>query len=403
MGQDASTDLARGPLTGMRVLEMGSTVAGPFCGRLLADFGAEVIKIEPADGDPVRTMGKHFGGKSLYAASIFRNKRLISVDLHRAEGRDIARAIALSCDVVVENFKPGTLEGWGLGWERPFARQSAPGDGAHLRLRPGRPLRLAPRLRRHLRGGERLAAPDRRSRPAAVARRRLDDRLHHRTARGLRRRHGADGARGHGAGAVHRRRALRVRLQLHGAVDPGLREAGARRQPHGVAPGRKHAQQSLPHRRRRLHPHHRHGRQPFPSSGPSHGPARARRGRALLQGAGAQPPQRSSRRHHRASGRRRNRWPRSSASSRQPECRQLASIRLPTSSRTRTTPRGTRSSPLPTATWARLPWRAWCRGCRQLPARSGTRAAPSARTRAPCWRSCSGLAARQSPGWNAPA
>jgi crotonobetainyl-CoA:carnitine CoA-transferase CaiB-like acyl-CoA transferase len=91
MGQNASIELARGPLTGMRVLEMGSTVAGPFCGRLLADFGAEVIKIEPADGDPVRTMGKHFGGKSLYAASIFRNKQLISVDLHRSEGRDIAR------------------------------------------------------------------------------------------------------------------------------------------------------------------------------------------------------------------------------------------------------------------------------------------------------------------------
>jgi crotonobetainyl-CoA:carnitine CoA-transferase CaiB-like acyl-CoA transferase len=116
MEQAASTERARGPLTGMRVLEMGSTVAGPFCGRLLADFGAEVIKIEPADGDPVRTMGKHLRGRSLYAASIFRNKRLISVDLRRPEGRDIARSIALSCDVVVENFKPGTLEGWGLGW-----------------------------------------------------------------------------------------------------------------------------------------------------------------------------------------------------------------------------------------------------------------------------------------------
>ena len=116
MAQTMSTELARGPLTGMRVLEMGSTVAGPFCGRLLADFGAEVIKIEPADGDPVRTMGKHFAGKSLYAASIFRNKRLISVDLRRPEGRAIAREIALGCDVVVENFKPGTLEAWGLGW-----------------------------------------------------------------------------------------------------------------------------------------------------------------------------------------------------------------------------------------------------------------------------------------------
>jgi crotonobetainyl-CoA:carnitine CoA-transferase CaiB-like acyl-CoA transferase len=129
----------------MRVLEMGSTVAGPFCGRLLADFGAEVIKIEPASGDPVRTMGKHFGGKSLYAASIFRNKRLISVDLHRAEGRDIARSIALTCDVMVENFKPGTLEGWGLGWSdlsraNPrlvMVRISGFGQDGPYALRPG--------------------------------------------------------------------------------------------------------------------------------------------------------------------------------------------------------------------------------------------------------------------------
>jgi len=105
------------PLNGCRVLELGSTVAGPFCGRLLADFGAEVVKVEPAEGDPVRTMGKRYHGKSLYAASIFRNKALVSLDLRRAEGRELARELAARCDVLVENFRPGRLEGWGLGYE----------------------------------------------------------------------------------------------------------------------------------------------------------------------------------------------------------------------------------------------------------------------------------------------
>ncbi|HET9580964.1 MAG TPA: CoA transferase [Usitatibacter sp.] len=105
-----------GPLAGYRVLEMGSTVAGPFCGRLLADFGAEVVKVEPAEGDPVRTMGKRFHGKSLYAASIFRNKSLLALDLRKPEGQAIARRIAAKCDVVVENFRPGGLEKWGLGY-----------------------------------------------------------------------------------------------------------------------------------------------------------------------------------------------------------------------------------------------------------------------------------------------
>ena len=110
-------DATRVPCAGYRVLEIGSTVAGPFCGRMLADFGAEVIKVEPAEGDPVRTMGKRYDGHSLYAASIFRNKKLVSIDLHREEGRALIRELAAKCDVLVENFKPGTLEKWGLGWE----------------------------------------------------------------------------------------------------------------------------------------------------------------------------------------------------------------------------------------------------------------------------------------------
>lgn len=105
------------PLSDYRVLELGSTVAGPFCGRLLADFGAELIKVEPPEGDPVRTMGKQFRGKSLYAASIFRNKSLICVDLRKDEGRDVVRDLASRSDVVIENFRPGALEKWGLGYE----------------------------------------------------------------------------------------------------------------------------------------------------------------------------------------------------------------------------------------------------------------------------------------------
>ncbi|TAK50925.1 MAG: CoA transferase [Betaproteobacteria bacterium] len=111
-----------GPLAGYRVLEMGSTVAGPFCGRLLADFGAEVIKVETADGDPVRTMGKRFHGVSLYAASIFRNKSLIAVDLRRTEGQQLISRMCEKCDVLVENFRPGGLEKWGLGYAQLAAR-----------------------------------------------------------------------------------------------------------------------------------------------------------------------------------------------------------------------------------------------------------------------------------------
>lgn len=96
---------------------MGSTIAGPFCGRLLADFGADVIKIEQPDGDAVRSMGKRVRETSLYAASIFRNKSLIGVDLRSKRGQEIVKRLVPRCDVVVENFRPGGLEKWGLGYD----------------------------------------------------------------------------------------------------------------------------------------------------------------------------------------------------------------------------------------------------------------------------------------------
>ncbi len=106
-----------GPLDGIKVLELGSTVAAPFCGRLFADFGAEVIKVEPPGGDTVRTMGRRYEGRSLYAASIFRNKRLLALDLGKQAGRDIVRRLAARSDIVIENFRPGRMEQWGLGYD----------------------------------------------------------------------------------------------------------------------------------------------------------------------------------------------------------------------------------------------------------------------------------------------
>jgi crotonobetainyl-CoA:carnitine CoA-transferase CaiB-like acyl-CoA transferase len=106
-----------GPLTGRRVLELCSTVAGPACARMLGDYGAEVIKIEPLEGDAVRQMGEHEGDVALYAASILRNKASVALNLKTTEGREIARAIAAQCDVVVENFRPGKLEQLGLGYD----------------------------------------------------------------------------------------------------------------------------------------------------------------------------------------------------------------------------------------------------------------------------------------------
>ena len=106
-----------GPLAGYTVLELCSTIAGPACGRLLADFGAEVIKVEPPGGDSMRSMGKHVGDISLYAATLLRNKRAVTIDMKKAEGRKLVRALADKVDVLVENYRPGVLERLGLGYE----------------------------------------------------------------------------------------------------------------------------------------------------------------------------------------------------------------------------------------------------------------------------------------------
>lgn len=107
-----------GALAPFRVLELGSTIAAPFCGRLLADFGAEVIKVEDRAGDPLRSLGRSVDGQSLYAATLFRNKQLAAIDLRKPEGQSLVRRLAAQSDVVIENFRPSALEQWGLGYEQ---------------------------------------------------------------------------------------------------------------------------------------------------------------------------------------------------------------------------------------------------------------------------------------------
>ena len=102
------------PLGGIRVLELGQLMAGPYCGTILAFFGADVIKVEPPGGDPVRGWRVLEGGTSLWWRSLARNKRCVTLDLRREEGRALARRLALRSDVLLENFRPGTLEAWGL-------------------------------------------------------------------------------------------------------------------------------------------------------------------------------------------------------------------------------------------------------------------------------------------------
>ena len=109
-----------GPLDGLTVIEMGTLIAGPFCGQILGDFGATVIKIEdPKAGDPMRQWGRSLPkGHSPWWPVIGRNKRSVTLDLRTSEGQDIARRLIGGADVLVENFRPGALEKWGLGYER---------------------------------------------------------------------------------------------------------------------------------------------------------------------------------------------------------------------------------------------------------------------------------------------
>lgn len=154
-------------LQGIKVVELGQLIAGPFAAKTLADFGARVVKIEPPKGgDPLRTWRRLKDGTSVWWDAQSRNKESVALDLRRPEAQAIVRELAREADVLIENFRPGTLEGWGLGWETLHAlnprlimlrlsgfgqtgpRAGEPGFAAvaeayaglrHLNAEPGRP------------------------------------------------------------------------------------------------------------------------------------------------------------------------------------------------------------------------------------------------------------------------
>jgi formyl-CoA transferase len=134
------------PLKGIRIIELGTLIAGPFCARMLAEFGAEVIKIEaPEGGDQLRQWRKMYQGTSLWWYVQARNKKSVTVNLRVPEGQEIVRKLARGADIVIENFRPGALEKWNIGWENLSAlnpglimvRLSGFGQDGPYRDRPG--------------------------------------------------------------------------------------------------------------------------------------------------------------------------------------------------------------------------------------------------------------------------
>jgi formyl-CoA transferase len=184
---------ARGPLDGLKVLEMGQLIAGPFAAKTLADFGADVVKVEPPGaGDPLRKWRLLKDGTSVWWQVQSRNKRSVALDLKDAAAQDIVRRLASEADVLIENFRPGAMEGWGLGPDALLElnpklivlRISGYGQTGPYRDRPGFGVVG--------RGDGRPAPPDRRAGPGAGARRRVAGRHAGRAAR--RHRHPAGAA-----------------------------------------------------------------------------------------------------------------------------------------------------------------------------------------------------------------
>ena len=166
----ARLDLSLVPsaLEGLTVLDLATFVAAPFCCTLLGEFGAEVIKVEqPGRGDDLRRLGRPRETGSRYWWLVeSRNKKSITCNLREPDGQALIKRLAASADVLAENFRPGTMERWGLGWDDLRAVNPQAGDGPHLGIRADGTVPRAARLRTHRRGHGRALVSVRLSRPA---------------------------------------------------------------------------------------------------------------------------------------------------------------------------------------------------------------------------------------------
>ena len=140
-----TAETAQRPLSGLKIIELGQLIAGPFAAKILAEFGADVIKVEPPAGDPLRQWRYVHDGTSVWWAAHARNKRSMTLDLRQPEGQDIVRRLVADADILIENFRPGAMEKWGLGFEALHAinpklimlRVSGYGQTGPYRDRPG--------------------------------------------------------------------------------------------------------------------------------------------------------------------------------------------------------------------------------------------------------------------------
>jgi formyl-CoA transferase len=140
-----TSETAQRPLSGLKIIELGQLIAGPFAAKILAEFGADVIKVEPPAGDPLRQWRYVHDGTSVWWAAHARNKRSMTLDLRQPEGQDVVRRLVADADILIENFRPGAMEKWGLGFEALHAinprlimlRVSGYGQTGPYRDRPG--------------------------------------------------------------------------------------------------------------------------------------------------------------------------------------------------------------------------------------------------------------------------